>query len=499
MRSDPSSLRRLLVTSLAAAAVLLSAGLGQTLEAAAAPRDSALAKKLGAVMKDSRVQRATSAAVVVDGATGSVLYSRYAGRATTPASNTKILTAVAAMDTLGPNYRFKTDVIRRGKVSNGTLRGNLYLKGYGDPTTMTSDFRALAEKVRASGIRRVTRKVVADASFFDSARYNPHWSTSYASDYYAAQISALTAAPNRDYDSGTVIVNYKPARVGKRASLKLTPASAAKYVKIKNSTRTGAKRSSNSLSVRRTPGTNTVTVSGRVPAGRGGGKKWVTVNKPELYAAALFRAELIKAGVTVVGGTKIMRTPAGSRTLVARDRSMTLSKLLVPFMKLSNNMHAEALTKTMATRTGRPGSWADGLTYTRAYMRSLGAPMRGIVLRDGSGLTRSNKITPRAMGVVLDKVQQEKWFPAFYASLPVAGHSDRMTGGTLTKRMKRTKAAGNAHAKTGTLTRVTALSGYVRGSDGRRYIFSMMSQYTGRTPRPVEDKLVVVLANHRRR
>jgi D-alanyl-D-alanine carboxypeptidase/D-alanyl-D-alanine-endopeptidase (penicillin-binding protein 4) len=125
--------------------------------------------------------------------------------------------------------------------------------------------------------------------------------------------------------------------------------------------------------------------------------------------------------------------------------------------------------------------------------------MRGIVLRDGSGLTRSNKITPRAMGVVLDKVQKEKWFPAFYASLPVAGHSDRMTGGTLAKRMKHTEAAGNAHAKTGTLTGVTALSGYVRGSDGRQYVFSMMSQYTGRTPRPVEDKLVVVLANHRRR
>jgi D-alanyl-D-alanine carboxypeptidase/D-alanyl-D-alanine-endopeptidase (penicillin-binding protein 4) len=121
-----------------------------------------------------------------------------------------------------------------------------------------------------------------------------------------------------------------------------------------------------------------------------------------------------------------------------------------------------------------------------------------VSLSDGSGLTRANSLTPRALGTLLVKVQQEKWFPAFKASLPVAGNSRRMVGGTLRHRMNGTRAADHAWAKTGTLTGVTTLSGYVQGRDGRLYAFSMLSQYSGSTPRPVEDKLVVALAGWRR-
>lgn len=499
LHHPPHLVGRTIVGSFTAAVVLLSAGLGATPEAAAAPvEDAKLNAKIATIMKDSRVQRARSAAVVVDAATGSELYSRYATRATTPASNTKILTAVAAMDTLGPGYTFKTEVIRRGRVRKGVLNGNLYLKGYGDPTTLESDYRSLAKQVRAAGITRIAKKVVADASVFDSTRYNPNWSTGYASDYYAAQISALTVAPDTDYDSGTIIVTYRPGAKGKAANVLVTPAAAAKYVKISNRTVTGAKGTSDTFSVKRTLGTNTITVSGRVPLGRGASKEWVTVDRPDLYAATVFNAELAKVDVTVAGGTKAMTTPAGSRTRIGLDRSMTLSKLLVPFMKMSNNMHAETLTKAMGTKKGRAGNWSDGLSFTTAYMTSLGAPMTGIVLKDGSGLTRANKITPRAMGVMLTKVRKESWFPAFYASLPVAANSDRMTGGTLRNRMKGTAATNNAHAKTGSLTGVTALSGYVNGADGRLYVFSMLSEYSGTSPRPLEDKMVVAIAGHRR-
>jgi D-alanyl-D-alanine carboxypeptidase/D-alanyl-D-alanine-endopeptidase (penicillin-binding protein 4) len=124
--------------------------------------------------------------------------------------------------------------------------------------------------------------------------------------------------------------------------------------------------------------------------------------------------------------------------------------------------------------------------------------MAGVRLTDGSGLTRSNKLTARAMGVVLYRVQREKWFADFHAALPVAGNRTRMTGGTLRNRMVATRAANNAHAKTGTLTGVTALSGYVRGADGRRYVFSMLSQHRGTSPRPVENTLVQTLAGWRR-
>jgi len=490
------SARPLAVLVAGAAALALAAGTA-TPAAAAGPPDPALVRKLTSVMADSRVQQAASAAVVLDARSGAVLYDRSGGRALVPASNTKSLTAAAALDTLGPSYRFKTEVFRRGKVVGGAVQGRLYLKGYGDPTTRESDYRSLAQQVRKAGITRVRGRLAVDATWFDAQRYNPGWSTGYADDYYAAEISALTVAPNADLDSGTVLVNYAPDRLGGKATITTTPAAAARYVKIVNNTTTGASSSSSTFSARRNHGSGTITVSGRVPLGRSRASTLVTVHRPELYAAAVFRAELSRAGVRVDGGTVVVGTPASSRTRLARDTSMPLSDLLVPFLKLSNNMHAEALTKAMAARSGRPGSWAAGLKITTAYLKSLGVPMSGVSLTDGSGLTRRNTVTARALATTLVEVRGEPWFAAFHRALPVAGDSRRMVGGTLRSRMVGTRAAGNAHAKTGTLTGVTAISGYVTGRDGRPYVFAMISNHRGTSPRPVENTLVVTLADWR--
>jgi D-alanyl-D-alanine carboxypeptidase/D-alanyl-D-alanine-endopeptidase (penicillin-binding protein 4) len=494
---------RSLVVALSAGLVITSAGLvappTQLTQAAAAPiTDKALASKLSSVLKDSRVTKGRTSAVVFDAATGSELFQRSGSRATMPASNTKIVTAAAAMHTLGPGYRFQTQVIGRAKITGSTLDGRLYLKGYGDPTARVSDYAALAQRVRAAGIRTVTGKLIVDATYFDSVRYNPTWRTSYADDYYAAEISALTLAPNADYDSGTVIINYKAGSVGKKAKITTSPAAAASYLSLKNLTTTGKKGTSTSFSASRAQGAKTITLRGRVPSGRSG--SWlITVNRPDLYAAAVFRAELKKAGVTVRGGTASLATPATKRAVLATDYSMPLSQLLVPFLKLSNNMHAEALTKAMgAKRSGAPGTWSNGVAATRAYLAVAKVPLSGVSLSDGSGLTRANTLTPRALGTLLVNVQRERWFPTFKRALPVAGNTSRMVGGTLRYRMNGTRAADHAWAKTGTLTGVTALSGYVQGRDGRLYTFSMLSQYSGSTPRPVEDKLVVALAGWRR-
>jgi len=497
--------RAAVVTIIAPRALIAAVVAGLTLTgaalvspAAARVTDPALAKKITSVMKDSRVTKGRTSAVIIDAATGSELYVRGGSRATVPASNAKIITAAAALHTLGPGYRFKTQVIKRARVTGSTLDGRLYLKGYGDPTARTGDYASLARQVRAAGIRTVTGKLVVDATYFDSVRYNPKWKTGYAEDYYAAPISALTLAPNADYDSGTVIIKYRAGATGKKAKITTSPAAAASYLTLKNLTTTTKSGTSTTFSASRAHGSSTITLRGRVPKGRSG--SWlITVNRPDLYAATIFRAELKKAGVTVQGGTTVVATPAGKRTVLATDYSMRLSDLLVPFMKLSNNMHAEALTKAMgAKRSGAPGTWAKGLAATRAYLVSSKVPMSGVSLSDGSGLSRANTMTPRALGALLVRVQREPWFAAFKASLPVAGNSKRMAGCTLRHRMNGTRAANNAWAKTGTLTGVTALSGYVRGRDGHLYVFAMLSSYTGSTPRPVEDELVVTLAGWRR-
>ena len=498
---SPSSDRRpgLRRTALLLGTATLSAALGGALSLPAqAAQDPGLVRKVNSVMADPRVHRAKSSAVVLDATTGERLYSRNGIVPRMPASNTKILTAAAALETLGENFTFHTDVFRRHNVVGGVLNGPLYLKGYGDPTTRESDFAALARQVKAAGITKVTGRLVVDSSYFDHVRYNPGWSTGYAHDYYAGEISALTVAPNADLDSGTVIIRYAPGRSGQRARITTIPAAAAKYVNLENRTTTSARGTGTSFSAHRRHGSNTITVRGRVPVGRAAGYWQITVHQPELYAGAVFRAELAKQKIKVDGSTMIGSTPTSSRKRVARDRSMTLARLLVPFMKLSNNMHAEALTKTMGRVKGGSGSWKAGLAVTTGYLRRIQVPMAGVSLTDGSGLTRRNRITGRALARLLYKARKEPWFEAFYRSFPVAGNRKQLVGGTLRNRMVNSQAADNARGKTGTLTGVTALSGYVTGADGRKYVFVMLSNYTGASPRPVENTFVVTLAGWRR-
>ncbi len=495
----PRNLPTVSLTALAGLALVAGFAVSAPSTATAAPfSDPELIAKINSVMRDSRVTRARSAAIVVDAKTGESLYGRRADASTMPASNTKILTALAAMDTLGPNFQFKTEVIRRNTVRDGVLDGRLYLKGYGDPTTRQSDFAALAKDVQRAGVRKVRTDLVVDGSYFDGTRYNATWSKSYAASYYAAEVSGLTVAPNADLDPGTVYLRYAPGAKGKKAKVSFSPAAAGNYIKVTNNTTTSARGTGSTFKASRRSGSNTITVSGRVALGRSTAQRLITVHRPDLYAGAVFRAELAKLGITVGGQVKAMSTPTSSRTVIARDKSMTLSKLLVPFMKLSNNGHAEALTKTMGAAKTGVGSWAAGLRYTRAYLTQSRASLTGIRLSDGSGLTRANKLTPRAIARVLVHAQSETWFPAFLASMPVAGNRNRMTGGTLRNRMNGTRAAGNARAKTGTLTGVTALSGYVRGRGGRLYVFSMLSEHNGNSPRPVENTFVIALANWKR-
>jgi D-alanyl-D-alanine carboxypeptidase/D-alanyl-D-alanine-endopeptidase (penicillin-binding protein 4) len=490
---------RLRRTALLVAIAALSGTIGLTgSPTAQAAQDPGLVRKINSVMTDSRVQRAKSSAVVLDATTGERLYSRSGIVPRIPASNTKILTAAAALETLGENFRFHTDVYHRDPVVNGVLGGPLYLKGYGDPTTRQSDFAALAAQVKSAGITKVTGPLIVDSSYFDSVRYNPGWSTGYAADYYAAEISALTVAPDADFDSGTVIIKYAPGRAGQRAKITTIPAAAASYLNIANKTTTSGRGTGTTFSATRRHGSNTITVRGRVPAGRSAGYWEITVHRPALYAGAVFRAELAKLKIKVGGSTAGGRTPTPNRTRVARDRSMTLAQLLVPFMKLSNNMHAEALTKTMGRVKGGSGSWKSGLAVTTGYLRRIHVPMQGVSLTDGSGLTRRNRITARALTRLLYKARKEPWFGSFYRSFPEAGNRKRMVGGTLRNRMNNTAAAYNARAKTGTLTGVTALSGYVTGADGRKYVFSMLSNYSRGTPRPVENTFVIALARWRR-
>ncbi|WP_052462139.1 D-alanyl-D-alanine carboxypeptidase/D-alanyl-D-alanine endopeptidase [Nigerium massiliense] len=481
--------RRLAVVPIAALAVLTA------VPTQAHAADAALSAKLASVLRDPRVTASRNGTLVVDAASGSDLHIRNSALSLMPASNMKLVTSAASLRTLGASYTFKTEAIARaGKRADGSVPSSVYLKGYGDPTVLDTDLRALAQNLRGRGVTRFTGNLVADASFFDSVRYNPGWSSDDASEYYAPQISGLTMAPNADFDAGTIIVNTY--RNGSGTKLTVSPSTATGYVRLVNKVKQG---SATSIKASRAAGTNTITVTGTIArTATTGAKKWVTVNRPDLLAAHVFRAELARAGISVAGGTVSGTTPSTSRVIVATDYSPALSTVTRSFLKLSNNAIGEHLIKTMGARSGGAGTTAKGAAYLRSTLTAAKAPLSGVVIQDGSGLSRANRMTPRALTRVLRYAQTQPWSSTYRSALPLAGNPDRMTGGTLRTRMVGTAAANKVSAKTGSLTGVTALSGYAQGADGRQYIFSMLSTYSRTSPRPVEDRVAITLASHRR-
>ncbi|CAM5695077.1 D-alanyl-D-alanine carboxypeptidase/D-alanyl-D-alanine-endopeptidase OS=Streptomyces alboniger OX=132473 GN=dacB PE=3 SV=1 [Streptomyces alboniger] len=344
-------------------------------------------------------------------------------------------------------------------------------------------------------MRRISGRLVADDTRFDARRIGDTWGDD-ESAYYAAQISALSVAPDTDYDTGTVVVEVSPgARAGARPRVSVTPKT--DYVDIDLRATTVAAGGGDTLAVERRHGRNVITVSGTVPVGGNTTKEWVTVWEPTGYAAAVFRDALTAHGVKVSGPTRTGRaTPQGAVRLASHD-SMPVKDLMVPFMKLSNNMHAESLTKAMGHEaTGRPGSWDDGIAAIGGYLKTAGVDPGKIRQVDGSGLSRKDNVAADQYIELLRSVRREPWFDDWYTSLPVACAPGKFDGGTLRTRMCGTPAARNVHAKTGSLTGASALSGYVKDKDGRELVFSIiLNNYLPSSVKALEDAIVVTLAS----
>lgn len=456
---------------------------------------SGLTEAIDTVLGDPRMAGGVASVVVADATTGDTLYRHRPDGRLMPASNTKMLTSAAALELLGPDHRFRTDVLTTGERHGPVLKGDLYLRGTGDPTTLAKDYDRLAARVAAAGVERVSGRLVADDTRFDDRRQGDTWGADDESSYYAAQISALSVAPDTDYDTGTVVVEVAPgAAAGDRPRVTVTPKTG--YVDIDLRARTVAAGGADTLAVERRHGGNTIAVTGTVPVGGATTKEWITVWEPTGHAAAIFRDALAAHGVRVSGPTRAgLPTPKGARALAAHD-SMPLKDLLIPFMKLSNNMHAESLTKAMGHKaTGRPGNWGDGIAAISGYLKTAGVDPGALRQVDGSGLSRKNNVAADQFITLLRSARSEPWFAHWYRSLPVACDPDKFTGGTLRSRMCGTPAARNVRAKTGTLTGASALSGYVTDAGGRELVFSIvLNNYLPASVKALEDAVVVTLA-----
>ncbi|MFX3672922.1 MAG: D-alanyl-D-alanine carboxypeptidase/D-alanyl-D-alanine-endopeptidase [Paenisporosarcina sp.] len=460
----------------------------------AASSYSGLQNSINTIMADNRMKNASSSVTVRKASTGEVVYQYNANKPITPASSLKILTASAALETLGENYRFSTAVLTNGNVAKGTLYGDLYLRGQGDPTLLKKDFDNFASVLFNKGVKRISGNLIGDDTYFDTNRLSPGISKEDESYYYAAQISALTVSPNADYDAGSVIVEATPTVNGRASKVTLSPATS--IVRVVNRSKTVPKGYKNTLKIKREIGTNNIMITGNAPIGSSGSKEWIAVSNPTAYALDVFKKSLASKGISFLSSSKVLRgkTPENARALASK-KSMTLKNLMVPFLKLSNNTHAEVLAKTMGKVENGEGSWDAGLKVMRNYAHSVGLDVNQWVFEDASGMSHANKVPSSQMSQLLYHIRSEPWYGTLLKGLPVAGGYDRFVGGTLRLRMKTAPVIGNVIAKTGSLDNVSALAGYAKTKDGEWLVFTIQTQYAKYSTVPVIDRIATAITN----
>jgi serine-type D-Ala-D-Ala carboxypeptidase/endopeptidase (penicillin-binding protein 4) len=480
-------------TSLLLAALIGAAGVisGGVSPSAATPSGGigSLTQELDALLADARLQGSQADVVVRSATTGETLFDHLGTNRLVPASNDKAYTSLAAMQVLGPNYQFSTTVATSGR--------DLFLRGTGDPTLQPADYDALAATVAASGIGVVTGHLVADDTFFDHRQYGNNWAWDNNPFSFQPEISGLTVAADSFFRVGSLTVDTSPgATVGRPAVVTTVPAT--NFVHIVNQATTAAAGSGDNISVERQNGVNDIVVSGTIATDAGVDSTLSTVHDPTGYAASLFRADLERHGVRVLGDTIRAATPAGAHVVTTRQ-SIPLSQLLTPFLKLSNNAHAEILVKSMGEKAQGAGSWDAGLPSVLSVASQLGVDTSTVQIVDGSGLSNLDFIPALQTTNLLIGAQKEPFFQTWFDALPIACGAGPLVGGTLEFRMCGTPAAGNVHAKTGTLTGASALSGYVTDADGERLVFSVMeNNYLSAAPKDLEDAVAIDLAEFSR-
>jgi D-alanyl-D-alanine carboxypeptidase/D-alanyl-D-alanine-endopeptidase (penicillin-binding protein 4) len=435
--------------------------------------EAALTSDLTTLLR-SRTRHGEWGAMVISITRGDTLFAHGADSKMVPASTMKLFTAAIAFEKLGPEHTFSTDVLRDGPLeANGVVRGNLVLRGDGDPSLSPRFVRGgpdasmtmLARLLAGAGITRVTGDLVADASALEMRGIPEGWLTRYAGAAYAAPFSALTLNEN------IVIVAVTAGGVGGAGTVFLEPAT--RGLTITNTVRTVA--GSRTRISARLVGHDRVIVSGTVGARAGTVRSQLVVGDPATFTGGAFRAALEEQGVLVDGALRVGRTPENA-TLVTSLPSPPLARLISTMNRESINIFAELLFRGAARGPNKQtlGSAENASATLNDFMvRQVGASPDAVRVTDGSGLSVLDRVTPRALVQLLAHAHRAPWGSAFHASLPVAGESE-----LLRNRMRATPAQGNLHAKTGTTNDVIGLSGYVTAENGEILAFAFL--YNGK-------------------
>jgi serine-type D-Ala-D-Ala carboxypeptidase/endopeptidase (penicillin-binding protein 4) len=441
-------------------------------------------KRVDALLGAEPASKAEWGLLIADAETGETLYEQNAAKYFVPASNMKLFTTALALDKLGPEFRFHTTLESTGVVSpEGELSADLVLVGRGDPNLSNRKFpfnlkeefdgppeRALAEladALVAKGVKKMSGDVIGDDSYFPRERYPNGWEIDDMVWEYGAAISALVVNDN------TVTVTLTPGPAEGDA-VQAVVAPRTQDFTVDNRVTTSAGNVKAELTLTREPGAHLVVVRGTLPQKSAPRKLVLAIEEPALHAATLLKALLEQRGVEIGGGVRARHqgiTVEGiTPTVLAEHVSIPLGDSVKPVNKISQNLHTEVLLRAAMRQVVTWNSFDDVAKFAADFYAKMGIAPRDIIQTDGSGLSRHDMVTPRAMLGLLRYAQTRPWFENFLASLPVAG-----VDGTLEERMKNTPAAGRVHAKTGSVEHVRALSGFADTAGGRRLAFSFMS------------------------
>lgn len=430
---------------------------------------------IDAVLGDPVLARGTWGVLVKSLRSGETIYALNPRKLLIPASNMKVVTLAAAADRLGWDFTFETKLYAAGRIGDGVLAGDLVVVGGGDPSIALADgsadraFGAWADRLAQLGVRTIAGRVVGDDNAFEDQTLGFGWSWDDLADDYAAGVGAL------QFNENAVRVTVAPGPgAGDQAAVSAEPPGSG--VEIDNRARTVASGGPTALQARRLPGHQRLSIGGTIALGAEPAVLTVAVDNPTLFFVQSLRRALIARGIDVRGPAvdvdDVTDAPAVEGAApVLTYRSPPLSTLAVRLMKSSQNQYAETLLKALGASGGQTATAAAGRAAAEEVFQRWGVDAGGLIQRDGSGLSRYDYVSAEALVTILTHVYHDARLRApFEASLPVAGRD-----GTLANRLKGTPAEGNVRAKTGSMSQVRGLSGYVTGADGEPLVFCLLA------------------------
>ncbi|HEX3144831.1 MAG TPA: D-alanyl-D-alanine carboxypeptidase/D-alanyl-D-alanine-endopeptidase [Pyrinomonadaceae bacterium] len=473
--------------------------------------DVGLAREIDRILNETESRQGRFGVFVMAAKNGRVLYARNSDQLFTPASNMKVYTTAVALDLLGADYRWRTSVYaNKSPDANGTIDADLTLYGRGAPDLLSKakgdapSLTKLADQLFQAGVREVRGNIVGDNSYFRGELFGIGWQWNDLQWYFGAEPSALSI------DENSVEVTIAPgSKQGSSASVVINPDTSP--VRLVNETKTGEQSDTSSIGIMRDLSGNDLRVWGDFPVNGRAFSAFLAVHDPAMWAATLFKRALVARGIKVSGEARtrdfrIAETdkvdPQKSVELAYED-SEPLSAIIRHTNKESDNLYAELILRTIGKERGasvpdpdprknrQRGDDEAGTAVVRSWLESKGINTKGLAIRDGSGLSRLDLITPETTTRLLLAIGNANGAGVFRDSLPIAGRD-----GTLNGRLK--KLTGRLFAKTGTLTYVHSLSGYTVTPDNETLVFSIMcNDATGRDAVRILDDIATAIADFR--